>query len=153
MEKYEQVKINKRPAKPEDTEFARRAHHAGYHDVVINQFGKWDRQAQDNFFEAGWKNSLGHEIIMCNGKPCGYTSSEEIDGVINFHELVILPEFQRRGIGTKILDEKIKMAKKKRITLKFQVLKANKAISLYKRLGAEKVGETKTHLIMEFKPE
>lgn len=95
---------------------------------------------------------MHHEIILCDGVPCGYIFSEETDDLITFHELVILPEFQGRGIGTKILNEKIEKAKIKKIPARLQVLKANKAIDLYQRLGAETIGETETHLKMEFDP-
>ena len=95
---------------------------------------------------------MHHEIILCDGVPCGYSSSEETDDLITFNELVILPEFQGCGIGTRVLNEKIEKAKIKKIPARLQVLKANKAIDLYQRLGAEIIGETDTHLKMEFNP-
>lgn len=147
------MEIKRKPAKPEDTEFARMVHHKAYHDTVVNQFGKWDVKAQDKFFESVWKNGLNHEIILLNDEPCGYCSFEETVDSITLNELVILPEFQNRGIGSEFLEEKISEAKIKKIPVKLQVLKANRAANLYENLGFVKTGETETHYKMEFNPE
>ena len=101
------------------------------------------------FFESGWKNGLNHEIILCNDEPCGYCSFEETADGLMLNELVILPEFQNRGIGSRFLREKIDEAKTKKIPVQLQVLKANKAADLYERFGFVKTGETETHFKME----
>lgn len=151
-EKFEQMKIERQPAKSEDVKFAREAHHKAYYDTIVNQFGNWNMEAQDKFFESDWENGLNYEIILCNDKPCGYCSFEEtIDNII-LNEIVILPEFQNRGIGSKFLQEKIDESKTKKIPVWLQVLKLNKAMDLYKRFGFVKTGETETHFKMEFNP-
>lgn len=152
-EKFEQTEIKRQPAQSEDMEFAREVHHKAYHDTVVKQFGDWDEKMQDKFFESGWNNGLNHEIILCDNKPCGYCSFEETDDGLMLNELVILPEFQNRGIGSKFLKGKIDEAKTKRVSAKLQVLKANRAADLYERLGFVKTGETETHYKMEFNPE
>jgi ribosomal protein S18 acetylase RimI-like enzyme len=149
MKKIEQMKIRRRVAKFDDIEFARSVHHKSYHDVIISQFGNWDTEAQDKFFESGWKNGLNHEIILCNNVTCGYCSFEKTDRSLILSELVILPKFQNRGIGSKFLKEKIEEAKTKMIPVKLQVLKANRAADLYEKLGFVKIDETKTHYKME----
>ena len=47
-EKFEHI-IKRQTAKPDNMEFARLAHHKAYHDVVENQFGKWDTGMQEIF--------------------------------------------------------------------------------------------------------
>lgn len=147
----EKMELNRRPAEEQDYEFARQVHHESYQDVVERQFGKWDEQAQDKFFESVW-NGSAHEIIYCNGEPCGYFSMEKTDELIDLHELVLLPKYQGQGIGTKILNEAIEEAKAKGIPARLQVLKANKAAELYRRLGFKEVSETDTHIKMELNP-
>jgi ribosomal protein S18 acetylase RimI-like enzyme len=147
----EKIELNMRPAEDQDYEFARQVHHAAYHDVVERQFGKWDEQAQDGFFQSAWKGSA-HEIIYLNGEPAGYFSMDETDDLIDLHELVLLPKFQGQGTGTKILNEAIEKAKTKNKVARLQVLKANKAAELYRKLGFSEVGETDTHIKMEFDP-
>ena len=146
-----QLELSRRPAQEEDAEFARQTHHRAYHDVVVKQFGEWSDEEQDKFFESAWKGSK-HEIIYANGKPCGYFSMDETDAAIILHELVLLPEFQGQGIGSKILSEAIEISKSKNIPAHLQVLKENKAAELYYRLGFKKTGETKTHYQMKYNP-
>ncbi len=150
LEKKEMV-IERRPAEDSDMEFARAIHHASYKDVVVEQFGGWDEAAQDGYFEAVWKKTP-HEIISCDGDPCGYFSFEEKDDAVQLHELVLHPAFQGRGIGTKLLGEALEKAKVRNVPAKLQVLKSNKAADLYRRMGFVMVGETDTHLQMEFRP-
>ncbi len=142
------LELNRRPAEEKDTEFARQVHHRAYHDVVVRQFGSFEEKAQDKFFESAWKGSK-HEIIYANGKPCGYFSMDESENEITLHELVLLPEFQGEGIGSKILSEVIEVAKVKNIPIRLEVLKENKAGELYRRLGFKQNGETETHFQME----
>lgn len=146
-----QLELNRRPAQEEDFEFAKQTHHRAYHDVVVKQFGEWSDEAQNKFFELAWKGSK-HEIIYVNGKPCGYFSMDESGDSITLHELVLLPEFQGQGIGSKILSEVIGIAKAKNIPARLQVLKENKAVDLYRRLDFKQTRETETHYQMEYTP-
>ena len=87
------------PADEADAAFAREAHHGAYRDVVTRQFGAWDEQVQDGFFDRSWDDH-DHEIILRDDVPCGYTSVECGDDHIHVREFVIHPAFQGQGIGT-----------------------------------------------------
>lgn len=144
--------IQKRSAGEQDFEFARQTHHEAYRDVVERQFG-WDEKAQDNFFASTWA-TRPHEILLCNGEPCGYYALEKGNEFIQLHELTILPEYQGQGIGTRLLKEAIEMGKNNHVPVRLQVLKENTgAIDLYQRMGFKEVDETETHLKMEFREE
>lgn len=77
---------------------------------------------------------------------------DESEDFITLHELVLLPEFQGQGIGSKILSEAMEIAKSKNIPARLQVLKENKAAELYRRMGFKQIGETETHFEMEYNP-
>ncbi len=143
--------ITKRIATEADTEFARKTHHAAYHDVVVRQFGNFDEKVQDDFFAESWKSKT-HEILLNGNSETGYCSVEQLSDYIVVHELVLLPEFQRKGIGSKILREVMEEAKAKNIPVKLQVLKENQAQHLYRKLGFKDTGSTDTHIQMEFSP-
>ena len=140
-----------RPADDNDTDFARGVHHEAYRDVVVRQFGKWDETKQDEFFKKTWENP-GYEIISYEGEPCGYSRIEQLPEEIKAHELVMLPEYQGRGIGTAILGKLKSRAAREGIPAHLQVLKVNKAAELYEREGFREVGETDTHKEMEWRP-
>lgn len=144
------MNIVKRPASSkEDREFARKAHHAAYQDVVIKQFGIWDEVLQDQFFDKAWSGSA-HEIVWCNEKRCGYFAAQENEYQIDIHEIVIIPEYQGLGIGTSILEYMLASAKLKNVPVYLQVLKENKAIELYKKLGFIELSQNTTHTKMVF---
>ncbi len=145
------MKITKRTAKVEDTEFARTVHHIAYHDVVVRQFGGWDEEKQNSFFKNDWNNGEGFEIILLDNIPCGYYSFEERENEIIGKELVLLPEFQGKGIGTNILTELIELSKVKNKVLKIGALKENKALELYRRLGFKDSEKNETHIELTFK--
>ena len=143
------MRPSNRPATPADTGFARRAHHAAYHDVVVCQFGSWDQALQDELFDKDWAGGR-FQILQCDGAPCGYTSIVDHPDCIHVRELVVLPEFQRRGIGMSVLQETIERARARQVPVKLGVLHRNQAIHLYRRVGFTEYGRTETHVLMEW---
>ncbi len=144
--------IDFRPATPEDTEFARGVHTRAYHDVVVQQFGSWDEAKQSEFFDDAWSHP-GFEIINVDGEAAGYRCIEVQDEAVVIHELVVAPEFQNRGIGSRLLGQAQDHARALGLPLRLEVLKANLASELYGRMEFQVAGETDTHLTMEWSPE
>ncbi len=140
--------ITLRPATKNDTEFARLAHHRAYRDVVVSQFGSWDESRQDKLFHDNW-NQLGFEIILYNDVPCGYLRFENLENEIRGHELVILPEFQGKGIGSHLLKNILADGARRGVPVTLQVLKNNRAAELYRKLGFQEVERTDTHIKMQ----
>lgn len=127
--------ITYRPADPrKDVEFARRTHHAAYHDVVVRQFGSWDQELQEKFFRQGWARAP-HKIVLLHGTAIGVVSVEELRDHIFIHEIQILPEFQKKGIGSRFLAEQLALARQNGKFVKLKVLRENEAKKLYERHG------------------
>ena len=139
--------ISTRPATDSDTDFARRAHHQGYHDVVVRQFGVWDEEVQDRMFSGDWTNA-DYQILMCDGVQCGYVSVEQLPDYIHVREFVVLTECQGRGIGTAFLQGVMERAKVRRVPVRLGVLKRSRAVALYQRLGFREYDRSETHLMM-----
>ncbi len=144
-----QMKVTRRPANDSDTAFARSAHHQGFRDVVIRQFGTWDEILQDGMFEKDW-SSHEFDILLCDGVPCGYVSVEQHPDYSYVRELVILLEHQGRGIGSAFLRGVIKEAQSRQVSVKLGVLRKSRALKLYQRLGFHQYDRTKTHILMEW---
>lgn len=140
--------VTRRLATLEDTEFALRVHHESLHDVIVKQFGVWNEKAQEKYFYDSWLPKP-IEIILCDNKLCGYCFIEHMTNHIYIHELMISPEYQGRGIGTKIITDTIEKARQKNIPVRLQVLKENKAQDLYRKLGFKDIGSNETHFQME----
>lgn len=145
------LSISTRPANSVDIEFARKAHHIAYYDVIKRQFGKFDEEMQDSFFRKSWDPET-HEIITTSGIDAGYISVERFPDHIFAKELVILPEYQGKGIGSSLLKSILQEATEKDIPVQLQVLKKNFAQDLYRRLGFKEIETNETHIKMEFSP-
>ena len=139
--------LERRPATSSDTEFARTTHHAAYRDVVSRQFGAWDEALQDRLFEEKWRPNQ-FEIVLCDGNPCGFLSIEDRPDHISVSEIVIAPQFQRRGIGSRLFNKEMQRGREAKSPLRLQVLRENRAIELYRRLGFKECGSTETHICM-----
>ena len=143
------MELATRPARASDTEFARQVHHRAYRDVVERQFGRWVEQEQDRYFTRGWTSSA-FEIVLCAGMPCGYMCVEDRERDIMVRELVLLPAFQGRGIGSALLREVIERARRRHVPVRLGALHENRAINLYRRLGFHDLGRTETHILLEW---
>ena len=143
--------ITLQPATKADTEFARSVHHRAYHNAVVTQFGTWDENAQDGFFETEWSQP-GHEIVLWHGTPCGYARYERLASEIQAHELVLLPEFQGKGIGSFLLRKMLAEGTDRHVPVTLKVLQRNRAFELYTKLGFKEIGRTDTHVLMKWTP-
>ena len=142
------VQRTRRSADASDTEFARDAHHRAYRDVVERQFGSWNREQQDGFFDRNWAGG-GFQVLLYDNMPCGYVAVEQRKDDVYVRELVILPEFQNQGIGSAVLAEVFDLANSLEVPVRLQVLRENRARLLYERLGFTETGRTSTHILFE----
>lgn len=150
LQKSCMAQISLRPANPAtDKEFGRSVHHQAYRDVVVSQFGAWDEQLQDRFFEEGWRRAP-HKIISYDGVEVGVVSVALKADHIFISEIQILPQYQSLGIGQHILEEQKQFSRESKLPLRLQVLKKNRAIRLYERNGFTRTSETSIHILMEW---
>ena len=143
--------VSRRAATSAETEFARQIHHAAYRDAVLRQFGAWDETRQDEFFAAAW-NMTPHQIILADGVPVGYCAVEERPDDIHVRELVIRPEAQSQGIGTELLRQVQAVARRRALPIRLGTFHTNRAQDLYARLGFRRVGQSATHVFLEWSP-
>ncbi len=93
-----------------------------------------DRQYKARMRKSFFSNHAA--ILIINGKRAGWLELEEDDEAVHMHQLHLLPEYQRLGIASNIIDQIFVIAADKSKCVKLEVLKKNKdAYRLYKRLG------------------
>ncbi len=143
------VAISVQNARPEDYTFARAAHHLAYREVVVSQFGGWDDALQDQFFEAKWRDG-NVDILLSDGQPCGFVVVADGGDHLRIMEIVIHPDWQRRGIGTGFLQSVLGRTAERQVPVRLRVLEKNLAIELYKRLGFVEQGRSATHFEFEW---
>jgi GNAT superfamily N-acetyltransferase len=142
--------LSRRPALPEDADFMRAAHHGGYLETVLRQFGAWDEEKQDEYFETQWREGK-FELLLSSGAPCGYVWIDSQPDNIRVQELVIHPQWQRRGLGGVFLKTVCAEAKERGVPVKLAVLRKNTALEFYLKHGFTLCGGTEQHVLMEWR--
>ena len=145
------TEVTTREATADDREWFRGTHHRAFRDLVERQYGAWVEADQNRFFAHKWTSST-YEVVLCNSTPCGYVCVEDRPDDIHVAEIVIVPEFQSRGIGRLLLTRVIDRARDRGVPVRLRTARANRAAALYRRLGFREVGTTATHLLFEWTP-
>jgi ribosomal protein S18 acetylase RimI-like enzyme len=130
----------------DDFDFLWRLHNAALREYVEKTWD-WDEERQRRLFAESFDANNG-EIIVIGGADAGYLWAAEREMETILVSIRILPEYQNRGIGKKIIEDVLVKSKK---PVRLQVLKINPAQNLYKRLGFETISETETHFLMKTK--
>ena len=63
---------------------------------------------------------------------------------------VLKPDYQGKGMGSAVLDLVMEHARARRVPVRLRTSLANRAASLYRRVGFREVGTTNTHLLFEW---
>ena len=138
--------ISFRPAYEGDYDFLSALHVASMREHVTRIWG-WDAQLQSELYRSHF-DPVHIQIIIHETMPIGMLSLEERDQDLYLRQIEILPEFQRAGIGARIIDDIIHQARRSRKSVSLRVLRHNRARNLYERLGFIVVEETDTHTYM-----
>lgn len=128
-----------------DYDFLWLLHKAALKKYVTATWG-WDENWQREYFAKEFNTKNG-KIIVFEDQDAGFLWYRENPFENSLVSVKLLPEFQNKGIGTKIIKELIENSDKS-ITL--QVLKINPARCLYERLGFIVSSENETHFKMTY---
>lgn len=132
---------------PADYEFLKNVHHRTLKEYVSKIWG-WEETAQDEFFARDFESGQ-IQIIKSSSISVGYLQLNEQKSEIHIVNILILPEFQNRGLGTQIIKNLVVKARNSGKTLKLGVFKVNtRAKSLYESLGFKTYDESETHYLM-----
>ena len=142
-------KISLVPYTNEDYEFVYEVKKNAYKKYVEECWGSWVEDDQRKYFERFIAAVKGNAfIIMDENKKIGFYNGEVSEsGNYEIGNICIIPEYQGKGIGTKILKDKIEDNKDRDIEI--QYFKQNPVGSLYARLGFVPNGETEFHYQMK----
>ena len=119
-----------------------------YIDYVIANWGKWDEEAQKEYFKKfvnAYRETM--YIIEMNNDDIGFYNDDILEnGNYEIGNICIDEKYQGMGIGTKILTDILE--KYKNYNIELQYFKQNRVGELYKRLGFIENGETNFHYKM-----
>jgi ribosomal protein S18 acetylase RimI-like enzyme len=139
-----------RPATPADSEFCFQLHKAAMGDYITAIWG-WDEQRQRGFQDRSF-NPDRWQIITADGADIGMIDVERRPAEIFLSRIEIHPNYQGRGIGTRLIGALIDEAGQRGQDLVLEVLNVNhRAQALYQRLGMTEVarkGENNVKIVM-----
>ena len=119
--------------------------------IYVDNIWGWNDEDQIERMRIDFEETLEQkQIIIFNDVEIGVFSFYMLENdVCRINEINILKEYQRKGIGSYILEKKLQENSENNIKTILQVFKDNPAFKLYKRLGFEVYEETETHYRME----
>jgi len=138
------------PADETYKEFSYQVKKAAEGEYVTSMFG-WDEDVQRDFHDKAWQQHKP-DVITYDGKLIGTIATIDSEDCVEIGQFFILPEYQRKGIGTHLLENILDKADQigKNVTLRF--LKSNPVESLYVRNGFRLVDTSEILHYMERKP-
>ena len=136
-----------RPATPGDFALIKSIHHTALRDVVTQVWG-WDEAKQDQLFTESFDHSRC-SLIRCEERDIGLLEIVEKPGELFLSNILILPEHQGRGVGTRILLDLMERAAGRGVPVVLSVLRPNRAKRLYERLGFRVVAEDEVRFFMQ----
>ena len=108
----------------------------------------WDEDWQEQRFRAKFK-APRWQIIAVEGREVGGVSVGRNASSVSLDYLYLLPDFQRRGIGSAVVRGLVAEARTLGVPLTLDVLLSNPdALRLYERLGLRVVGENEDRFFM-----
>ena len=143
-----------RPATGADNEFCYQLHKAAMGEYITAVWD-WDEQVQRGFHDRAFSPGLW-QIITAGGSDVGVLNVEYRPGEIYVARIEIHPDYQGRGIGTRLISALIDEARQKGRDLVLDVLTVNhRARALYQRLGMTEVarhGASNVKITMRMTP-
>lgn len=90
-------------------------------------------------------------IVERDGRPIGRLYLQQRDDEIRIVDIALLPEDRRGGIGGCLLQQVLHRAAASALAVRIHVERNNPAMSLYERLGFEKIDDLGVYLLMEWR--
>lgn len=130
-----------RPAKLDDFEFAWKIYlEAVKPHITPHLRRKWVDDEEKRRFATVWRTEKS-SIILLGDKQIGWLAFDETADEIVIENGYIVPEFQRRGIGSKVFAELLEGWNSKRKPVSLSILKNAPHRPFFERLGFQATGE------------
>jgi GNAT superfamily N-acetyltransferase len=143
------MNINLRPISNNDFEFIYKVTEITMRTYVELTWKKWDDEQQRTLIYDSI-NASADQIIQLDGQDVGCFAVERHPTHLQLTKLYLLPQFQRRGIGTFLLQQLIAEAKQRQLPLRLRVLAINPARQFYQQQGFVVREQTKERWVMEY---
>jgi GNAT superfamily N-acetyltransferase len=142
--------ITRQPAVADDFKFCRCLYFSSMRPLLV-ALGAWDEQKAESAFR-GYFDPREVSIIMKDGKRVGWIQISETESAVNLDQIHLESDLRGKGIGTGLMLETMAYARNAGKPLLLSLLRGNRAMSLYERLGFKPNGSDHTKLHMRWGP-
>ncbi|HMR09618.1 MAG TPA: GNAT family N-acetyltransferase [Polyangiaceae bacterium] len=133
--------ITLRPASVSDHAFVHELNRAAYEALAVRLFGAWDDRVKRERLAAKLGRG-GYRIIELAGQAIGAISTAAHGDHIHIDDLMLLPRFQRQGIGSRVLRMEIARAKASNKPLRLHTSRMSDAQHFYRLHGFTETGRS-----------
>ncbi len=157
---FESGPVTLRPEQPEDEAFLLEVYASTRQEELA--LTNWDAGMRTAFVQSQFKAMrVGYadmfpdgqfSIILLGGQPIGRLVIHRAAREVHVVDMVLLPDFCGKGIGRQLMDGIMAEAAAAKKTIGLHVLKMNRAIRFYQRLGFVKTGDEGPYDRMEWRP-
>jgi ribosomal protein S18 acetylase RimI-like enzyme len=158
--KFGNVKIHFRPVEENDGEFLFNVYAGTRRDELAplpwtesrkQQFLRMQFEAQDKHYRQHYSED-DFLIVLMGDIPVGRLYLGRWEEEIRIIDIALLPDHRGAGIGSAILKEILREAKKSEKAVRIHVEKNNPALHLYNRLGFKKIADRGVYDLMQWHP-
>ena len=152
--------ITLRPATEDDQEFLLQLYKSsrgddlrglGWNEDRIGEFLEMQYEAHQKFI-ASDHPAAEDQIVLSEGMPVGHLAVEPRPDEIRLVDVALISDSRNHGTGTLLIQELQAQSTAARRPLRLQVIRFNRAVTLFERLGFRRTSETGTHFQMEWLP-
>ena len=144
--------VELRQATASDLDVVYEVTEATMREYVEQAFGPWIEAFQRKLIGDSFSPAT-HQIVSVGGETAGILSAASHDTHVQLEKLFILPAFQGRGIGARLLGDVAQAAAAQRKPVRLRVLAVNTgARRFYERCGFIVYDATPERLFMEYVP-
>lgn len=152
--------ITLRPTLPDDQEFLFQVYASTREDEMARvdwdddqkeRFLRMQFSAQDTYYRENYPG-FDFQIILVNGQSAGRLYLHRRQAEIRIMDIVLLPEFRSRGIGTELLRKVLAEGEESKLAVTIHVERFNPALCLYRRLGFQLEEDKGVYLFLKWMP-
>lgn len=148
-------------ALPEDLDFLYRVYAStrademalvDWTDVQKEAFVRFQFNAQHQYYQENYGDAQ-FDLIMQGEEPVGRLYVQRLPDTLLIVDITVLPEYQRRGIGTTLLRTLIAESEQTKRPIQIHVEQFNPSLRWYQQLGFEQIGLYGVYFRMERQPD
>ncbi|KZM48070.1 acetyltransferase [Labrenzia sp. OB1] len=132
---------------PDDIDFAFEAKRAAMGPHIVQRWG-WDEEFQRDLHLQRYQEKPFFEIRKAEHR-LGTVSFQVFPDHVRLGEFYLFPDFQKKGIGSRVLEHCLLLADKLVLPVRLEYLHWNPVGSLYRHHGFVEIGQSDIHCFME----